>query len=222
MEFCEQSWTLVCVCVCVMSVTARISAQNCTLLNEYRRLVVPISPCRQLSGWRLLFQISNKRLVPSLQIHYTPLLLKEAKLVLQKQNADKRGNTKVGFINSCKQNYLKRCEIKIRRKGRKGRVRGGRKSATVAGKSSHSCFFRFPSKHLLWSGGVLAVPSVVAATLSPSPDGLFPICIYCMWKRYSQRSPQSSSVWARKATFNGWLAIKADVLMQCSVMLLIQ
>lgn len=176
-------------CMCVRDEGYR--SDICSKLYSAEWVQATVSPHIGMSPIvRLEAALSNQQQKTLSQMfplcRYTPLLLNEAKLVLQKQNVDKRGNTKVGFINSCKQNYLKRCEIKIwRKRGRKGRVCGERKSTTVAGKRSHSCFFRFPSKHSLWSGGVLAVPSVVAATVWPSPDGLFSICNYCMWWRYS-------------------------------------
>ncbi len=144
-------------CVCVMSVTARVSARKLCVCECVQTAVCPLSVCCQLSDWKLLFQISNKRLFPKCSLSADTLLflLNEAKPVVQRQSVNKRGDTKKGFINSCKQNYLKRCEERVRSRERWEGGRTERKSATVSreGTRSHSrCRYFFPPGRLLWFG----------------------------------------------------------------------
>lgn len=123
--------------------------------------------------------------VPSLQIH-TVLLFNEAKLVLQRQSVDKRGNTK----KALSAHVSKTISRGVKKEWDSERGKGGymgRRGTTVAGKCSHSCFFfsfffffGFPPKQLLWSGEEFW-PHPVWSLLQCDPvqmaSSLSPLCL---------------------------------------------
>lgn len=79
------------VCVCAMSAAARVSARKLRISECVQAAVYPLSVCCQLSDWKLLFQMSNKRLSPKCSLCADTLcsLLNEAKPVAQRQSVNK-------------------------------------------------------------------------------------------------------------------------------------
>lgn len=147
----------VCVCVCAMSVTAWVSARKLCVCECVQASVCPLSVCCQLSDWKLLFQICNKRLFPKCSLSADTLLflLNEAKPVAQRQSVNKRGNTKKDLSTHVSRTISRG----VKKEWDPERLWWGgckeRKSATVSreGKRSHTrCHYFFPPGRLLWFG----------------------------------------------------------------------
>lgn len=133
------------VCVCVMSVTALVSARKVCVCECVQTSVCTLSVCCQLSNWELLFQINNKRLFPKCSLSADTLLflLNEAKPVAQRQRVNKRGNTKKDLSTHVSGTISRGVRSRERWEGRRER-----KSTTVnrEGKRSHSRYFVISSQ----------------------------------------------------------------------------
>lgn len=66
----------------------------CVWVHVYGLLFVPLSVCCQLSNWKLLFQISNKRLFPKCSLCRYRVPFEHSKVAAQRQSVIKWRNTK--------------------------------------------------------------------------------------------------------------------------------
>lgn len=130
-------------CESVRECCSRLSARKlCVSVNVYRPLFVPYRYAANCRTGSCSFKAATKGSLPKCSLCADTLLflLNEAKPVVSRQSMNKRGGTKKGFINSCKQNYLKRCEERVRSAEMwGGREWGEEGMGGVRGNKEHHC-----------------------------------------------------------------------------------